>query len=204
MPKEPFVRPLYPKGANGAWMLLFSIVTVIAAAVGTLAARPPAAPRQGPAAAQRRMDQALTSPYERWLNEEVVYIIDDKERAAFQKLTTDAEGRKFVVQFWERRNPNPGSPENDFKLEHYRRIAYVNEHFAASRPGWQTDRGRMYIVYGPPDEIVHKDYRGGAHPQFAAEIWTYRHLQGVGDNASVTFVDRTGTGDYQLAPGSAQ
>jgi GWxTD domain-containing protein len=133
----------------------------------------------------------------------VVYIIADEERAAFQRLTTDAEREKFIEQFWLRRDPKPGTVENEFKKEHFRRIAYANDRFRtrSGRPGWQTDRGHMYIVYGPPDELE-------AHPSGAAnrppfEIWKYWHVERIGDNLFITFVDRTGSGDYSLAPGNA-
>jgi GWxTD domain-containing protein len=95
----------------------------------------------------------LSTPYEKWLREDVVYIITEQERAAFVALTSDAERENFIEQFWQRRDPTPGTPENEFREEHYRRIAYANEHFAGSVAGWKTDRGRTYIVYGPPDEI---------------------------------------------------
>src|SRR5215469_13676510 len=91
--------------------------------------------------------------YQKWLDEEVVYIITDTERQTFQHLSSDVERKHFIEQFWSRRNPAPGEAQNPFKEEHYRRIAYANEHFAASIPGWKTDRGRVYIVLGPPDEI---------------------------------------------------
>jgi len=195
-------RLLYPKGANGVWTPLVAGAVLIATAAVALAAWPPEPPQQTSAAAQRPMSRSESSPYERWLNQEVVYIIGDEERTAFQKLTTDEQRDKFIEQFWERRNPNPGSPENLFKEVHYRRITYANEHFATSRPGWQTDRGHMYIVYGPPDEI--ESHAKEELSRYPREIWTYRHLQGIGDNVSVTFVDSTGTGDYRLAPGNAQ
>ncbi len=142
--------------------------------------------------------RAEASPYDRWLNEEVVYIITDKERAAFLKLTTDEERAKFVEQFWARRNPNPGSPENEFKNDYYRRIAYANKHWATNGPGWKTDRGHMFILYGPPDEI-------DSHPSgtpYPYEEWRYRYIKGLGDNVVFTFTDRKMTGDYRLAPGS--
>jgi GWxTD domain-containing protein len=103
----------------------------------------------------------LSTPYEKWLREDVVYIITEQERAAFVALTSDAERENFIEQFWQRRDPTPGTPENEFREEHYRRIAYANEHFAGSVAGWKTDRGRTYIVYGPPDEI-------DDHPRAAA------------------------------------
>ena len=140
--------------------------------------------------------------HEKWLNEDVVYIIDDAERAAYLGLKTDEERNDFIQSFWDRRNPTPGSSTNAFKEEHYRRIAYANQHFAGDGiEGWRTDRGHMYIVYGPPDEI-------DSHPQssdsaFGKELWLYRHLEGLGDNLSFSFVDRTGSGDYRLAPSPA-
>jgi GWxTD domain-containing protein len=190
-------RLLYPKGVNGVWTPLFAAAILITTAVVAFAAWPPERAQQSSAASQRQKDRAETSSYDQWLNQEVVYIITDKERAAFQKLTTDEERDKFIKQFWERRNPNPGSARNKFKEEHYRRIAYANEHFATSRPGWQTDRGHMYIVYGPPDEI-------DSHPAnqpYPFEEWKYRYVEGHGVNVILTFTDRTGRGDYQLAPG---
>ena len=142
--------------------------------------------------------------YDRWLNEEVVYIIADQERVAFKSLTTDEEREKFVEQFWARRNPVPGSPENKFREEHYRRLAYANEHFASStKPGWKTDRGYTHIVYGPPDQIDQWNYGSalGPHVPYGIQLWTYRHVDGVGDNLSVQFIDTTGKGDYGRAAG---
>ena len=95
---------------------------------------------------QKAIQKEMESPYKKWLSEEVPYIITDEERAAFKKLTTDEEREPFIENFWERRNPNPGSPENEFKEEYYRRIAYANEHYASGIPGWKTDRGRIYIM----------------------------------------------------------
>ncbi len=190
-------RLLYPKGSNSAWTPLFAAAILVATAVVALAAWPAKPLQQSSAAKPRQADRAEASAYERWLNEEVVYIISDKERAAFLKLTTDEERNKFIEQFWERRNPNPGSPQNSFKEEHYRRIAFANEHFASNRPGWKTDRGHVYIVYGPPDEI---DSHPGKKP-YPFEEWRYRHVEGLGDNVIFTFTDRKMTGDYQLAPG---
>jgi GWxTD domain-containing protein len=140
-----------------------------------------------------------SSPYAKWLNEDVVYLIAGVEREAFYKLVTDEEREMFVEQFWERRNPVPGSKENKFKEEHYRRIAYVNAHFATNKPGWQTDPGRIYILFGPPDEI---DARAsGSEFGFKVEEWRYRHLDGFGDNVTFTFIDYFGDGEYRLWPG---
>ena len=101
----------------------------------------------------RSLEKELDSQYKKWLNEDVVYIITPEEKGAFLHLSTNEEREQFIEQFWQRRNPDPDSPENTYKEEHYRRIAYANEHFASGIPGWKTDRGRIYIMWGPPDEI---------------------------------------------------
>src|SRR5471030_408556 len=99
-----------------------------------------------------KLRKELETPYRKWLNEDVSYIITDEERTAFKRLQTDEEREQFIEQFWLRRDPTPDTVENEFKEEHYRRIAYTNENFASGIPGWKTDRGRIYITYGPPDE----------------------------------------------------
>jgi GWxTD domain-containing protein len=197
-------RLLYPREPNGAWSPVLAAATLVATAAIAFAAWQSEPPQQGAAAPQPRTERAEISPYVRWLNQDVVYIIDDAERAAFQRLTTDEERDKFIEQFWLRRDPTPGAAENEFKKEHYRRIAYANERFRtpSGMPGWRTDRGYMYIVYGPPDEI--ESHPKGTQTSHGFEIWTYRHLEGIGNNVSITFIDRTGRGDYHLAPGNAR
>ena len=150
----------------------------------------------------------METPYKKWLSEEVPYIITDQERAAFKKLSTDDEREAFIENFWERRNPNPGSPENEFKEEYYRRIAYANEHYASGIPGWKTDRGRIYIMYGPPDEIDShpsggtyerpESEGGGETSTYPFEQWRYRYIDGIGTNIILEFVDTTMTGEYHL------
>ena len=150
----------------------------------------------------------MESAYKKWLSDEVPYIITDQERAAFKKLSTDDEREQFVEQFWERRNPNPGSPENEFKEEYYRRIAYANEHYASGIPGWKTDRGRIYVMYGPPDEIESHpsggtyirppEEGGGETATYPFEQWRYRYIDGIGSNIILEFVDPTMTGEYRL------
>jgi GWxTD domain-containing protein len=127
-----------------------------------------------------------------WLNGDVAYIITDRERAEFKQLKTSSEQKRFIEQFWLRRDPTPGTARNEFKEEHYRRIGYANEHFAwaAGHPGWTTDRGRVYIVYGPPDEIED-------HPR-EFQQWLYHHIQGVGENVIIDFVDAQHTGEFQM------
>src|SRR6202046_1289592 len=150
----------------------------------------------------------LDSQYKKWLNEDVIYIISPEERSAFVHLTTNEEREQFIEQFWQRRNPDPDSAENTFKEEHYRRIAYTNEHYASGIPGWKTDRGRIYIMWGPPDEIDSHpsggsyerpaDEGGGETSTFPFEDWRYRYLEGIGNNVEIEFVDPTMTGEYHL------
>jgi GWxTD domain-containing protein len=159
-------------------------------------------------AAQKAVRQELKGAYKTWLNQDVVWIISDEEARSFKTLSNDEERDAFIEQFWLRRNPNPDSPENEFREEHYRRIAYANEHFAAGKPGWKTDRGHIYISFGKPDSIdAHPsggsyqrpmDEGGGETSTFPFEIWHYRYLEGVGENIDLEFVDTCQCGDYHF------
>ena len=150
----------------------------------------------------------LDTPYRNWLNEDVTYIISPEERSAFLQLETNEEREQFIEQFWLRRSSNPDLPDNDFKEEHYRRIAYANEHFASGIPGWKTDRGRIYIIWGKPDEIESHptggtydrpmEEGGGSTTTYPWETWRYRYLEGVGENVILEFVDPSGSGEYHL------
>jgi GWxTD domain-containing protein len=197
-------RLLYPQRPACAWTPLLAAALLMATAGLAVAAwhAEPAPPSATPA--EQRLKRELATPYRNWVNEDVVYIINQQERAAFLKLTTDAEREKFIEQFWLRRDPTPGTPENEFKEEHYRRIAYANERFAGSKPGWKTDRGRMYIQWGPPDEIDSHP-SGGTYDNGAGvgtvkpfEEWRYNYVEGAGRNVTLKFVDNSHTGDYQL------
>jgi GWxTD domain-containing protein len=157
-------------------------------------------------AAQKAVRQELKGAYRTWLDQDVAYIISDEERKAFKTLSNDEEREAFIENFWLRRNPNPDSPENEFREEHYRRIAYANEHFAAGKPGWKTDRGHIYISFGPADSIeAHPsggsyqrpmDEGGGETSTFPFETWHYRYLEGIGENIDLEFVDSCQCGDY--------
>lgn len=138
--------------------------------------------------------------YRKWLNEDVLYIITDRERGAFLKICDDRQRDAFVETFWARRDPTPGTPENEFKEEHYRRVAYANEHFAAGVPGWKTDRGRVYIIYGPPDKIESHtgDQKPSSDSPNPSEVWIYRRIQNVGHNVRWEFVDTCRCGKYRL------
>ncbi len=158
--------------------------------------------------AQKALKQELKGAYKTWLNQDVVWIITDEEAKAFKSLSNDEEREAFIEQFWLRRNPDPDSPENEFREEHYRRIAYANEHFAAGKPGWRTDRGHIYISFGKPDSIDSHasggqydrpyDEGGGSTVTFPFEVWHYRYLEGIGENIDLEFVDSCMCGDYHF------
>src|SRR5882724_11605263 len=157
---------------------------------------------------EEKLRKELETPYRKWMNEDVAYIISDEERAAFKRLQTDEEREQFIEQFWLRRDPTPDSIENEFKEEHYRRIAYTNEQFASGIPGWKTDRGRIYITYGPPDEKeTHPsggsyerppEAGGGSTSTFPFEQWRYRYIEGIGSDIIIEFVDPTMSGEYRM------
>lgn len=157
---------------------------------------------------QKALRQELKGTYKTWLNQEVTYIISDDERKAFMNLSNDEERDAFIEAFWQRRNPNPDSPENEFREEHYRRIQYANDHFAAGKPGWKTDRGHVYISFGKPDDIEShpsggtylrpQDEGGGTTSTFPFEIWHYRYIEGIGENVNLEFVDTCQCGDYHF------
>jgi len=134
------------------------------------------------------------SPLKKWLDQEVTYIISDEERMAFRRLQTDEEHQKFIEQFWLRRDPTPGTETNEMREEHYRRIAFANDRFTEKIPGWQTDRGMIYIKYGPPDGLKSL---GATATTYPFENWYYRDPGGFGP-AEFEFVDPTMTGRYHL------
>jgi GWxTD domain-containing protein len=157
---------------------------------------------------QGRALKELDKQYKEWLNEDVIYIISPDERTAFLQLDTNEEREQFIEQFWLRRSGNPDLPDNDFKEEHYRRIAYANEHYASGIPGWKTDRGRIYIIWGPADEVDSHptggtydrpmEEGGGSTTTYPWEKWRYRYLEGMGNNVELEFVDPSGSGEYRL------
>ncbi|HEY2934205.1 MAG TPA: GWxTD domain-containing protein [Acidobacteriota bacterium] len=161
---------------------------------------------------RKNKEQELARYYDKWLNQDVVYIITDEERAVFEKLSTTDEKDNFIEQFWFRRNADPRTSINEFKEEHYRRIAYANATFGSGMPGWKSDRGRIYIMFGEPAEIerhsgggtyVRKQYEGGGHTAtYPFEVWRYRSIPGVGQDVEIEFVDRSWTGEYKMAANS--
>ena len=157
---------------------------------------------------EAKLRKELETPYRRWLDEDVAYIITEEERASFKRLSTDEERENFIEQFWLRRDPTPDTAENEFKEEHYRRIAYANERYASGIPGWKSDRGRIYITYGPADEIEDHpsggaydrpvEEGGGTTSTFPFEKWRYRWIEGVGSDIEIEFVDPSMTGEFRM------
>ncbi|HEV2620163.1 MAG TPA: GWxTD domain-containing protein, partial [Acidobacteriaceae bacterium] len=154
---------------------------------------------------QKDLKNELHGVYKTWLEQDVKWLITDTEEQAFKHLSNDEERDSFIENFWRRRNPNPDSPDNTFRDEIYSRIQYANDHFAAGMPGWLTDRGHIYIAYGPPDD---KDQHpgggtydrpgsegGGRTTTFPFEVWHYRYIEGIGDNIDLEFVDTCMCGD---------
>ena len=158
--------------------------------------------------AEAKLRKELETPYKKWLNEEVVWIITPEERTAFGRLETDDERQQFIEQFWLRRDPTPDTEENEEKEEHYRRIAWANDRFASGIPGWKTDRGMVYIKFGAPDEreehptggpgIRDIAEGGGETTFFPYERWRYRYIEGVGQDVIIEFVDKSMTNEYRM------
>ena len=144
--------------------------------------------------------------YDSWLREDAIWIISDEERSAFKQLSNDEERDNFIEAFWMRRNPVPNAEENECKEGHYGRIEYANERFGAGIPGWKTDRGRIYILFGPPGKI--ETYPGRkkpdaspdapASPEYPREVWRYHHRESAGEDVALEFVDVCGCGDFRL------
>jgi GWxTD domain-containing protein len=156
----------------------------------------------------KRFKNEISKTYKKWLDEDVIYIITPEEKQAFMQLSNDEERDSFIESFWQRRDPTPDTPENEYKEEHYQRIAYSNEHFAAGVPGWKTDRGRIYITYGKPDEIDSHpsggqyerpiDEGGGQTSTYPFEDWRYRYLENIGQEVIIEFVDTCMCGEYHM------
>jgi GWxTD domain-containing protein len=164
---------------------------------------------QDPQERPRNVKTEIKRAYKDWLENDVKYIITDEERKAFKKLATDEEREQFIEQFWRRRDPDPDTEENEYRELYYERIAYANEHYTSGVPGWKTDRGRIYIKFGKPDEVEsHPNgglyerpayHGGGSTTTYPFEIWFYRHLPGVGTGIEIEFVDPTGSGEFRIA-----
>lgn len=186
--------------------LVFVAITVLLASIGVFGQT---ANIPDPTQKPHKQTKEKGKPFEAWINEDVPYIITDEERKAFEQLKTDEERENFIATFWDRRDPDPDTEENEFKEEYYERLAYANEHYTSGIPGWKTDRGRIYIKFGKPDSIEshpsggaynRPSYEGGGSTTvYPFETWFYRHLDRVGDGIEIEFVDPTGTGEYRIA-----
>jgi GWxTD domain-containing protein len=162
---------------------------IVALAFGTLSGTGAQAGRGGP----------LSAAHDIWLNTDVVYITTRAEREVFLQLQTDRERDLFIEAFWRQRDPTPGAPENEFKVEHYRRLKYANQYFGrdTTRPGWQTDRGRFYILLGAPTDTSSIQGEGTVFP---AIIWFYdsQTKYGLPAHFQLVFFRRDGVGEYVL------
>ncbi len=189
--------------------LAVALLTLIFAVPAGLAQKKNSEKAQDPSEKARNVKPELNKAYKDWLEKDVAYIITDEERKAFKKLQTDDERERFIEEFWRRRDPDPDTNENEYREEYYERIAYANEHFASGIPGWKTDRGRIWIMYGKPDETEshpaggaynRESYEGGGSTStYPFERWFYRYLAGVGSGIEIEFVDPTGSGEYRIA-----
>jgi GWxTD domain-containing protein len=152
-----------------------------------------------PAISEKELIKKLPPQHRVWLTEEVVYIITNSEKEVFLQLESDRERDTFISAFWKQRNPNPNLPENEFKKEHYRRIAYTNQWFGKDSPGpgWRTEMGRIYIILGEPRSIDRFENVNDLVPTI---IWFYQGMgnYGLPDSFSVVFFKEDGMGDYQL------
>jgi GWxTD domain-containing protein len=189
--------------------LAVALLTLIFAVPSGLAQKKDSEKTQDPSEKARNVKPELNKAYKDWLEKDVAYIITDEERKAFKKLQTDDERERFIEEFWRRRDPDPDTDENEYREEYYERIAYANEHFASGIPGWKTDRGRIYITWGKPDETESHpaggaydrtpEEGGGSTSTYPFERWFYRYLPGVGSGVEIEFVDPTGSGEYRIA-----
>ncbi|MEE8587597.1 MAG: GWxTD domain-containing protein, partial [Acidobacteriota bacterium] len=180
------------------------------ALAGLLLLAPSGWASQGKKSAQdQAWQEEAATYYKKWIEEDVVYIVSPDEKAVFDSLTTTEEKDQFIEQFWHRRDPSPTTIENEFKIEHYRRIAYVNERYFSGVPGWKTDRGKIYIRFGPPDSKERQPYGGpyrrpaseggGETTVFPFEKWWYAHIEGIGDDIEIEFVDKNFTNEYRIS-----
>ena len=156
----------------------------------------------------------IPAQYKKWVDEEALYIISDNERDVFKSLRTDDEREGFIRTFWRRRDPSPETPLNEFREEHYRRLEWANRHYFEGKAGWRTDRGRAYIMFGPPDffETNPGGGRGflfdpsGPTAEFPSEVWTYRSIPGLKERIGridLIFVNYYNSGSYQLTTNPA-
>ena len=192
------------------WLWVLALVSfALSAAPAALAQKDKDRANQDVPDRERNVRTEVKQVYKRWLEQDVAYIITDAERRAFRKLATDEEREAFIEDFWRKRDPDPDTDENEYREEYYERIAYANQHFASGIPGWKTDRGRIYIMYGKADEVESHPaggqydrpsyHGGGSTSTYPFEVWFYRYIPGVGSGIEIEFVDPTGSGEYRIA-----
>jgi GWxTD domain-containing protein len=193
---------------RGTLAALVTLLLLSSAAVYPQQKQPPAKSQKDDEKAKARQKELENKEMKRWLENDVSCIITDDERAAFNRLTTDEEREQFKETFWLRRDPTPDTIENEFRDEHYERIAYANERFSSGKPGWKTDRGRIYIIHGKPDDIEDHaaggtydrpfEEGGGTTSTYPFQKWTYRYIEGIGNNVELEFVDKSLSGEFRL------
>lgn len=191
------------RGITAALISLF----LVSSSVPLLAQKKPEPPKKQDSR-KSRAQEIGNRALRKWLEEDVAYVITDEEKAAFKALKTDEEREQFIEQFWLRRDPSPDTVDNEYKEEHYERIAHANERFASGKPGWKADRGRIYIIHGKPDEVESHpsggsyerpfEEGGGTTTTYPFEIWRYRYIEGIGNDVMLEFVDPSMTGEYRL------
>lgn len=182
---------------------LFAFISLGASAVGVCQPAP-TNPQDNP----RKEKKEKGNPLAEWAEKDVGPIITPEELRAWKLLKNDEEREAFILIFWRNRDTDPDTEENEYREAYYERMRYANEHFSSGKPGYLTDRGRIYLVYGKPDEIESHpsggSYQGptaqsSADATYPFEIWFYRHLPNVGNGLELEFVDRTGSGEFRLA-----
>jgi GWxTD domain-containing protein len=181
-----------------------TVLLLVSFSLSSLAQQTQRNPEEQP----RKVKQELKKAYVEWIND-VDIILTQSERDAWKKLATDEEREQFIKIVWDSRDPNPDTEENEFKEQFYERIAYANEHFTSGKAGRLTDRGRIYIKFGKPDEIESHPAGGtyerqpweggGSTSTYPFERWFYRNIPNVRSGVELEFVDPTGTGEYRLA-----
>ena len=167
----------------------------------------PATKNSDPQDKPRKVKPEPNKAFKQWL-QEVEPIVRPGELDAWNKLQTDEEREQFILEFWRLRDTDPDTEENEYREAYFERMAYVNEHFSAGIPGHKTDRGKIYLKYGKPDEIESHpsggSYQPPSHERYSAtatypfEKWWYRHIPGHND-VEIEFVDPSGTGEYRIA-----
>ncbi|HEX6186120.1 MAG TPA: GWxTD domain-containing protein, partial [Pyrinomonadaceae bacterium] len=189
--------------------LALSLSLLVSASPAVMAQKKKSGDQQDVPDRERTVKKERSNMFKKWIDEDVAYIITDEEKKAWKKLATDEEREQFIEAFWRRRDPDPDTELNEYLEEHYERVAYANQHFASGIPGWKSDRGRIYIMYGPPHEkethptggnYERPSYHGGGSTTtYPFEVWFYRYLPGIGSGIEIEFVDPTGTGEYRIA-----